>query len=62
MVKVQQGTSVETVGGTFKKEACTSCKDQIQHCPSQGQDVKVPRSVLLGAYTVRGCGVTKAAM
>eukprot|EP00975_Prorocentrum_lima_P027047 5688831-Prorocentrum_lima.AAC.1 len=27
-----------------------------------GQDVKVPRSVLLGAYTVRGCGVTKATM
>eukprot|EP00975_Prorocentrum_lima_P053281 11174111-Prorocentrum_lima.AAC.1 len=28
--------------------------------PSPEQEVKTPRSVLLGAYTVRGCGVTKA--
>eukprot|EP00975_Prorocentrum_lima_P062837 12887860-Prorocentrum_lima.AAC.1 len=27
---------------------------------THGQDVRVPRSVLLGAYTVGGRGVTKA--
>eukprot|EP00975_Prorocentrum_lima_P025125 5275044-Prorocentrum_lima.AAC.1 len=28
--------------------------------PSQSQEVSTPRSRLLGTYTIRGCGVTKA--
>eukprot|EP00975_Prorocentrum_lima_P066687 12910616-Prorocentrum_lima.AAC.1 len=28
--------------------------------PGQSQDASTPRSRLLGAYTMRGCGVTKA--
>eukprot|EP00975_Prorocentrum_lima_P008385 1791371-Prorocentrum_lima.AAC.1 len=28
--------------------------------PSQSQKVSTPRSRLLGAYTIRGCGVTNA--
>eukprot|EP00975_Prorocentrum_lima_P025380 5332738-Prorocentrum_lima.AAC.1 len=28
--------------------------------PEQSQGVSTPRSILLGTYTTRGCGVTKA--
>eukprot|EP00975_Prorocentrum_lima_P031508 6614120-Prorocentrum_lima.AAC.1 len=28
--------------------------------PNRNQEVPTPRSRLLGAYTIRGCGVTKA--
>eukprot|EP00975_Prorocentrum_lima_P065247 12902352-Prorocentrum_lima.AAC.1 len=35
-------------------------KTRLNIIPSPPKDAKAPRSVLLGAYTVRGCGVTKA--
>eukprot|EP00975_Prorocentrum_lima_P016661 3532549-Prorocentrum_lima.AAC.1 len=43
-----------------RKKLVTYARTRFHIIPSPMQEVKTPRPVLLGAFTVRGSGVTKA--
>eukprot|EP00975_Prorocentrum_lima_P062644 12886733-Prorocentrum_lima.AAC.1 len=43
-----------------KKRVAPYARTRFNIIPHDNQEVATPRSRLLGAYTIRGCGVTKA--
>eukprot|EP00975_Prorocentrum_lima_P037689 7927036-Prorocentrum_lima.AAC.1 len=49
-----------TLMSMAKKRVVPYARTRLNIIPNQSQEVSTPRSRLLGAYTIRGCGVAKA--
>eukprot|EP00975_Prorocentrum_lima_P036573 7693479-Prorocentrum_lima.AAC.1 len=43
-----------------QKRVAQDARTRLNIITSKSQEVSTPRSRLLGAYTIRGCGATKA--